>query len=169
MESTILMMFNECVASACRLILIDDIDLLVKPIAAAASVSDLYFSGAVLHGIDTIIQKFNRENQEEKIFIIATCTELSNVHPGLLQPYRLGNKEEILSLHYPSQAQRQTLIQSLVSCPELNIIWDRSPVGVSLPVEVERSFDSINKDIEYFSFEMSRCAQVVILFIPCCL
>jgi hypothetical protein len=163
MESTILTMFNECVASACRLILIDDIDHLVKPVAAAASVSDLYFSGAILHGIDSIIQKYNRENQENKIFIIATCTELSNVHPSLLQPYRLGNKRDVVLLHYPSQAQRQTLIQSLISCPGLNVIWDMSPV------RVEHLFDTIDKQIEDFSFELSRCTQVQTISISCCL
>ena len=53
MESAIITLFMECIASDRRLILIDDIDILVPENGPSTSASDLYSSSALIYGIDS--------------------------------------------------------------------------------------------------------------------
>ena len=126
-ESTILNLFMECIASGCRLILIDDVDVLVPEVNASSSASDLYSSSALIHGIDTMAQRYNTEShrsEDRKIFIFATCTYHREIRQSLLVPHRLGDVSKILYLPFPSQKLRCSLILSLLTCTGIDIIWD---------------------------------------------
>ena len=127
MESAIITLFMECIASDRRLILIDDIDILVPESGPSTSASDLYSSSALIYGIDSLVQRFNTESlrsDEKKIFILATCTDYRVVHQSLLLPHRLGDVSRILYLPFPSQKLRYSLLFSLLTCDGVNITWD---------------------------------------------
>lgn len=123
----VLSLLQDCIFNHRQLILLDDIDSLVLSDNRTASISDMYVSSAVLFGLDSLIQKHNNDcnknNSRHKIFLIATCTDSTHVHPGLFQPYRLGSLRDMLTLPLPSQQQRYLLLYRLLSCDGVRVLW----------------------------------------------
>ena len=145
MESAIITLFMECIASNRRLILIDDIDVLAPENGPSSSVSDLYSSSALIYGIDTLVQRFNTESlrsDEKKLFILATCTDYRLVRQSLLLPHRLGDVSKILYLPFPSQKLRCSLLFNLLTCDGVNITWD-TPTNSNRPNSTHRGCDGI--------------------------
>lgn len=123
-ESFLLTLFNECISTGRQLILVDDIDNLAPSKDRISTVTDNYILSTLIYGIDTIIQMHNRENSHRKIFIVATSGSDKRVSDSLLIPHRLGDDSKIIKLPYPSHKQRLNIIDSLLRCEGINIIWD---------------------------------------------
>jgi SpoVK/Ycf46/Vps4 family AAA+-type ATPase len=123
-ESFLLTLFNDCISTGRQLILVDDIDNLAPNKDRISTVTDNYILSTLICGIDTIIQKHNRENSHRKIFIVATSGSDKRVSDSLLVPHRLGDDSKIIKLSYPSQKQRLNIIHCLLRCEGINITWD---------------------------------------------
>lgn len=123
-ESFLLTLFNDCISTGRQLILVDDIDNLAPNKDRISTVTDNYILSTLICGIDTIIQKHNRENSHRKIFIVATSGSDKRVSDSLLVPHRLGDDSKIIKLPYPSQKQRLNVIHCLLRCEGINISWD---------------------------------------------
>lgn len=102
----------------------DDIDNLAPSKDRISTVTDNYILSTLICGIDTIIQKHNRESSHRKIFIVATSSSDKRVSTSLLVPHRLGDDSKIIKLPYPSQKQRLNIIHCLLRCEGINITWD---------------------------------------------
>jgi SpoVK/Ycf46/Vps4 family AAA+-type ATPase len=103
---------------------VDDIDNLAPSKDRISTVTDNYILSTLICGIDTIIQRHNRENSHRKIFIVATSGSDTRVSDSLLVPHRLGDCSKIIKLPYPSQKQRLNIIHCLLRCEGINITWD---------------------------------------------
>ena len=123
-ESFLLALFNDCISTGRQLLLLDDIDNLAPHKDHISTVTDNYVLSTLICGIDTIIQKHNRENSHKRVFIVATSSSNKRVSESLLVPHRLGNHSKIIKLPYPSQKQRLNIIHCLLRCKGINIIWD---------------------------------------------
>lgn len=119
-----LALFKECSVSDCRLILLDDIDVLAPEINSYSPITTFYVSNALTHGIDTIIQRHNTDNPNRRILIIATCSDRTRVMRSLLVPQRLGDITKIIRLSYPVRQQRVALIYNLLQCGGIHVNWD---------------------------------------------
>ena len=144
--------FLTCISTGRRLILIDDIDHLASSCSSSSSPSEFYSSSAFIHGIDMIVQKYNRENNMDKmrqsysnnnsssnsnsgnnnknnynskrIFIVATCSDHNRINKSLLQPHRLGDVGKVIIMPFPGQKLRYSFLLHLLTCRGINIVWD---------------------------------------------
>ena len=130
-EGSLLALIQDCSARSCRLILIDDIDILAADSGSENSSSGCYIYSALLHGIDAIVQKHNREFKNKKMFIVATCTNSKRVGNELLVPHRLGDIKSVIRLPYPIQRKRLSLIFNLLCCSGIDLSWDLVRDGFS--------------------------------------
>ena len=96
-----------------------------------------------------IVQKYNRENDIEKInsndsnndnkmcsnsnnnkysykkiFIVATCSDHTRINKSLLQPHRLGDVGKVIIMPFPGQKLRYSFLLHLLTCRGINIVWD---------------------------------------------
>ena len=144
-------MFLTCISTGRRLILIDDIDNLAPSCNSSSSPSEFYSTSAFIHGIDMIVQKYNRENNidkinnnsnsndnnvsnngnssiknsnSKKIFIVATCSDHNRINKSLLQPHRLGDVGKVIIMPFPGQKLRYSFLLHLLTCRGINIVWD---------------------------------------------
>ena len=117
--------------SDCRLILLDDIDYLAPEIDSYSPITNYYTSNALIHGIDTIVQRHNRDHTDKRILIIATCTDRKKILKSLLVPHRLGDISKVIRLSYPIRQHRLTLIYNMLLCEGINIKWDFHRDGYS--------------------------------------
>ena len=162
-ESFLLTLFNDCISTGRQLILVDDIDNLAPSKDRISTVTDNYILSTLICGIDTIIQKHNRENSHRKIFIVATSGSDKRVSDSLLVPHRLGDDSKIIKLPYPSQKQRLNIIHCLLRCEGINIIWDfdRDGYGKHL-YSTERNAQQLREGsvvIHQHSIEKSGAAE----------
>jgi hypothetical protein len=123
-ETVLLALFMECSVSNCRLILLDDIDFLAPEIDSYSPITNFYTSNALIHGIDTIVQRHNRDNIDQRILIVATCSDRKKVLNSLLVPHRLGDISKVIRLPYPIRQHRLALIYNMLLCDRINMIWD---------------------------------------------
>jgi hypothetical protein len=123
-ETILLALFMECSASDCRLILLDDIDFLAPEVGSYSPITNFYTSNALIHGIDAIVQRHNRDNIDRRILIVATCSDRKKVLKSLLVPHRLGDIRKVIRLPYPLRQHRLTLIYNMLLCERINMIWD---------------------------------------------
>jgi hypothetical protein len=110
--------------SDCRLILLDDIDFLAPEVGSYSPITSFYTSNALIHGIDTIVQRHNRDNIDRRIRIVATCSDRKKVLKSLFVPHRLGDISKVIRLPYPLRQHRLTLIYNMLLCERINMIWD---------------------------------------------
>lgn len=108
----------------CRLILLDDIDFLAPEVDSYSPITNFYISNALIHGIDTIVQRHNRDHIDQRILIVATCSDSNKVLKSLLLPHRLGNISKVIRLPYPIQQHRFKLIYNMLLCERINVNWD---------------------------------------------
>jgi hypothetical protein len=103
---------------------LDDIDFLAPEIDSYSPITNFYTSNALIHGIDTIVQRHNRDNIDQRILIVATCSDRKKVLKSLLVPHRLGDISKIIRLPYPIRQHRLALIYNMLLCERINMIWD---------------------------------------------
>ena len=157
-------LFDDCISTGRQLLLLDDIDNLAPDRGHLSTVTDCYVLSTLICGIDTIIQKHNRENSNSKIFIVATSSSDKRVSDSLLVPYRLGDVSKILKLPFPSQKQRLNIIQGLLHCEGINIIWDFDRDGYgrfaySTTQNVHSLREGCGKSLEQPNIEESGLAE----------
>ena len=157
-------LFDDCISTGRQLLLLDDIDNLAPDRDHLSTVTDNYVLSTLICGIDTIIQKHNRENSNSKIFIVATSSSDKRVSDSLLVPYRLGDVSKILKLPFPSQKQRLNIIQGLLHCEGINIIWDFDRDGYgkfaySTTQNVHRLREECGQSLEQPNIEESGLAE----------
>ena len=163
-ESFLLALFDDCISTGRQLLLLDDIDNLAPNREHLSTVTDNYVLSTLICGIDTIIQKHNRENSHRKIFIVATSSSDKQVSDSLLVPYRLGDISKILKLPFPSQRQRLNIIQGLLHCEGVNIIWDFDRDGYgkyaySTKQNFHRLGEGCSQSLDQPNFEESELAE----------